>query len=678
MVTSNRASDRLPSLPQVLLRILDAIHADHADFQQLADIVRQDTAMTARLLGVANSGFYSRGHACQNVERALLVLGTDSVKTIVITAAIKQYFNHFSQRHREFLKLFWRHSLIAANLAQVLAHLTRFSRPDEAYLCGLLMDVGQLRLLTRDEQGYSELLADNADDDTLVKAEQAQWGQSHCDLGADLIESWQLSPFIADAVRYHQEPAEQVRDAHHLVKIINLANILSQAGPVSDRAINAADTLFGLTESLTRELRQRIGDDVERLAGSLGIDISTEEAEQNLGQRLSDFSQLSQVNSELLRAEGREWLQQAVQRTVYMTLGVEHCLLFISDPPGSKLTASIEQEGSPEFELPLSPGRSLVTDAVLEQRSTHSGPEQPAAVVDRQLLRLCRGEVLFCLPLLDAGRPSGVLVLGVRQEQLAALEQRQHFVSALGCEIGAALNRHRQRLAELPTDDDSEAVSHLRVSEAVHEAGNPLSIIRNYLEMLRIKLGEEHEVHSDLELIKQEIDRVGHILLRLKEPAEEDSDEPFDANELLQQIGRIFERSILSTHDISLRLLLDEQPARVRIRASHLKQIVTNLVKNAAEALGEGGTITIETEAEVSLNGQRYCQVTIADDGPGLPESVKQQLYQPLGSSSKGEQNSGLGLSIVKRLVDESGGTIVCRTGKSGTQFQLLLPSGNP
>src|SRR5690606_16919387 len=152
MVSESRAVERLPSLPQVMIRILDAIHHENADYQHIADIIRHDTAMTARLLDVANSSYYGRAKSCQTIERALMFLGTNTVKTIVITASMKQFFNRFNPHHRPFVKAFWRRSLISANFAHILANLTAFPAPEEAYLSALLMDVGQLILLNQHDQ----------------------------------------------------------------------------------------------------------------------------------------------------------------------------------------------------------------------------------------------------------------------------------------------------------------------------------------------------------------------------------------------------------------------------------------------------------------------------------------------------------------------------------------------
>lgn len=671
MATDNRATDRmLPSLPQILLRILEAIQTDQADFHQLATILHQDPAMLSRLLSVANSSFYNRGHACDNIERALLVLGTDAVRTIAITAAIKQYFSHFGHRHHDFLRHFWRRSLLSATLAQALAHLTRYSQPDEAYLCGLLADVGRLQLLSIHGHVYRQLSEASASDADLLQAERKQFAVDHCETGAALIDGWNLSGFISDAVRYHHEPPDQIVDAHHLVKIVNLASVLSANAAVDDPALEAADQLFGLTESLTRELLQRTDEDVERIAGSLGIDTDIDTTRDALGEQLSGLAQLSEVSRSLLHDhEPGMQLQQAVQRAVYMMLGIEHVQLFSCDLTGTRLASCPGNQSEPVFDIPLLPGRSLVSDAVLERRLTHSEQYSLLPVVDRQLRRHCGNDILACLPLIAEDLAVGALALGLSDAQLTSLSQRGSLLNALGQEISLILRCERQQELDLASQPSPE----LRIREAVHEAGNPLSIIRNYLEMLRHKLGNEHEAHQDLQLIRQELDRVGHILLRLQDPEEPDAEAPCNANALLEQTGRIFERSILSARRLHLVQALDQRPISVNLPGSHFKQIITNLLKNAAEALPEGGTIRLESEADISFNGECYARITISDDGPGISEAVKKHLFTPTASTKIG-QHGGLGLSVVKRLMDENGGMIVCKSDDQGTQFQLLLP----
>jgi HD-like signal output (HDOD) protein/two-component sensor histidine kinase len=689
MVTENRAQERLPSLPQVLLRILDAIHSERADLQHIASIIHQDTAMTTRLLTVANSSYYGRAKACQTVERALLFLGTDTVKTIVITASIKQFYNRFHPNHQPFIKAFWRRSLVAANFSHILANLTGYPAPDEAYLAGLIMDVGQLILLNQDDRGYLECWSKAADDRALLALEREHFRRGHDEAGADLVDSWQLSGFMGDAVRYHHEPASHILDAHHLVKITNLASLLSAQGEVSDEAINQADQLFGLNEALTRELLARISADVERIAGGLNIDIGlpddadVQAAHAQLGERLGQLSELGQMNNELWRSQSRSALEQTIQRIVYMTLGVERSILFTVASAGDVLEGRLpehlaEHAGSanlpPDFIVPLLPQRSLVSTALLDRAPTHSlALEQAAlAVLDRQLLNYCQAESLLCLPLLAGSEPIGVLVLGLTAELDNPQTSKPILLAALCGEIAAAIQHQLQRV--LLTDGSADDTLQLKISEAVHEASNPLSIIRNYLEMLRIKLGESHQAHDDLDLIKQEIDRVGAILLRLREPSDKPDDTATVAiNNIVSNLARIFEQSLCATHQIGLRLQLADSMPPLHSSITHLQQILTNLIKNSIEALPPGGSITLGTESGMVVDGRSFASITIEDNGPGIPEPVMRRLFSPV-TSTKGAGHSGLGLSITKKLIDEIGGSILCKSNKYGTRFQLLIP----
>ncbi|HET8710961.1 MAG TPA: HDOD domain-containing protein [Spongiibacteraceae bacterium] len=682
--------DRLPSLPQVLTKILDAVHSERADLQHIATIIRHDTAMATRLLGVANSSYYGRTKACQTVERALLLLGTDTVKTIVITAAIKQFFNRFNPHHRPFVKEFWRRSLVSANFAHILANLTNYNAPDEAYLCGLLMNVGQLILLNQHDRHYIDIWSKATDDEALLKAEREHFQRAHQDIGADLIDGWRLGGFMGDAVRFHHEASTQILDAHHLVKIINLSSRLSAPGSITDETIAEADRLFGLTEALTRELGTRIAEDVERIAGGLNIDIgdlnnSTKDdaAQQLLGERLGQLSQLGQMNSELWRSQTRAALEQAIRRIVFMTLNIENCLLFVADPLAETLSAHIEvfdgdekQSATPDFTLPLLPNRSIVSDAVLQKEPLRNDSEraEQLTVIDKQLLKQCDADFLLCTPLQYEGTTVGALVLGLNHGDDDPQASKAVLLAGLCSEIAAAVNHHSQQLRNAAYADGESDAIHKKISEAVHEAGNPLSIIRNYLEMLRLKLGEEHQANADLELIKQEIDRVGAILLRLREPeTTAASNGEISLNKLVSDIARIFEQSLCATHQIELELNLSDSIPPIRSNVTHLQQILTNLLKNAVEALAPNGHIALSTDSGVMVNGRLFAEITITDDGPGIPEGVMRQLFSPI-TSQKGGGHSGLGLSITKKLMDEIGGSIVCKSSKRGTQFRLLIP----
>jgi HD-like signal output (HDOD) protein/signal transduction histidine kinase len=676
----HRTEAGLPSLPQVLLRVLDAVENDQASVERIADCVRQDAAIAARLIAAANAGHFTRAGACETIERALFFLGTDAVKTIVITAAMQQFFSGFGQRHQDFLKAFWRRSLVCANFAHILANLTGYRAPEQAYLCGLLTDLGELVFLEQFAQSYLDCWRAARDDQALVQAERDLFGETHAECGADLMGRWRIGAFMADAVRYHHEDGELILDAHHLVKIINLSSALSAPGGLTDQALAQASMLFGFNEALTRELRERVNADIEGLARSLDIDIEAPESADDtarahaaLGQRLGELAQVEQSAGELARARDRLDLERAIHRTVYIALGMDKSLLFTVDATAQRLQTNLPEEAQsprlPDFTLALEPRRSMVSDALIERRVLDSGERPVLSVVDRQLLRYCGSERILCLPLHDKEKPIGVLLLGVD----AQFALPRPLTAALCSEIARAVSRQQNLGLERGGAAADEALLQ-RVRELVHEASNPLSIIGNYLEMLRLKLGEQHQAAQDIESIKQEIDRVGGILLRLREPQESYAgDGGLDLNRLIERLASVFERSIFEVRKLRLELRLDPAAPPARAEPGHVKQILTNLVKNAAEALDEGGRVVISTAAEVAVGDRHYVAVQVEDDGPGLPPDVKAQLFSPV-VSGKGGHHAGLGLSITKRLVEQLNGTIMCTSDSAGTRFQILLP----
>lgn len=675
-VVTNKAIGQLPSQPRMLVHLLDALQRD-ADPQDIADLVSQDAVLSSQVLTAANAS----KPPCNNIEQALQVLGDSQFHTLLVSHGIRQFFHHGTATTNQALQLeLWKNALFCAHFARVLATLTSYQALDEAYLCGLLANIGQLALLEEYDQAYESLLQDQPDATRLTSIEQQQFNQTHNDLAADLVESWQLSGFMADAIRYQHEPLEQIRDAHHLVKIIHCARIAATADEVSPQLIDTAEQLFGLNEALTRELYSRNVGDIEKLALSLQInsDESFAQARGQLGLQLAELSELSQISSGILQAGNLDELSAAIDQCLMMSFGISRSVLFHHDEAQKLL--STQQPGSSshaEFKLSLEPGRSLAADSLLDKKPLESTDKQVLTVIDRQLQHYCQGETLFCWPLLHGEQVSGVLVFAIDKDRLDDLRGRHSLLGKLCKQIAQSLAIQLQDSGMQASErgNSSSAYQH-KIREAVHEASNPLSIIHNYLEMLRIKLGDEHEANESLGLIKEEIERVGNILNKLREQpeAQQPEQETLNVNRVIEDTAQIIKESICVAKDLTLQLHLDKQMVEIQGDSNHLKQILTNLLKNSAEALSKGGQISVSSDTQTSFNGRDCLSISVADNGPGLPDEVKKKLFHPL-NSSKGKAHSGLGLSIVKKLVDEMNGYIVCHSNENtGTEFQILLP----
>jgi nitrogen-specific signal transduction histidine kinase len=117
----------------------------------------------------------------------------------------------------------------------------------------------------------------------------------------------------------------------------------------------------------------------------------------------------------------------------------------------------------------------------------------------------------------------------------------------------------------------------------------------------------------------------------------------------------------------------DKAVQPIAVKRDALKQVLLNLIKNSVEALGESGKITIATRSNVKVNGKNYLAIVISDNGPGLPKEIRENLFQPV-KSTKGEKR-GVGLVIVKNLINEMHGGISCKSQEGlGATFQILLP----
>ncbi|MBU0960630.1 MAG: HAMP domain-containing histidine kinase, partial [Proteobacteria bacterium] len=198
-------------------------------------------------------------------------------------------------------------------------------------------------------------------------------------------------------------------------------------------------------------------------------------------------------------------------------------------------------------------------------------------------------------------------------------------------------------------------------------------------------LPEKDSLIKELTILDEEIKRIATIIQQLDDfstPVKH-SFELTDINGLLANLLNILAKSVFYSSQLQVHFKPDPELPTIMTDAGAIKQIVINLVKNAAEAMTEGGNIYIETsvragEASSGVSGSGEIsdsvELTVHDDGPGLPENVLSQLFEPF-TSTKGKGHSGLGLSIVRTLVIELKGSVTCKSDKKdGTRFIIVLP----
>lgn len=221
-----RTLDDLPSLPAVVMELLNSIDQDDVDISVLAKKVSYDQALTAKTLRLANSSLYGLQVKVTTIQQAITYLGFQTTRNLITAAAVT---GCFAEGHCPGFdhKAFWRHSIATAACAKVLARQMRFNQ-DYAFTAGLLHDIGRLVLVSCFPNQYSETLAyRDAHDCYLLDAERTVLGVDHVDAGLALAEHWNFSDTMRLAIGGHHDP--EAPGAGFLAAIIHVADAIVHA-----------------------------------------------------------------------------------------------------------------------------------------------------------------------------------------------------------------------------------------------------------------------------------------------------------------------------------------------------------------------------------------------------------------------------------------------------------------
>ncbi|HET7370471.1 MAG TPA: HDOD domain-containing protein [Gammaproteobacteria bacterium] len=677
----------LASLPQVLLKLLEIYDDGGANRRDLARIIAKDPALSAKVLALGCVADL-RSHRGEGItlQQALGLISVDSIKSIAIGASGHQILLRYGSTWHSLLHGLWLRALTCAHLAELLADLADYPTPREAYLGGLFHNVGQLALGAYAPELYPNLLGVALDGPKLAQLEIRHFNMHHYEVGADLIASWKLQSFIGDAVRYQAEPADKLRDAHPLVRIVNLARGLSAADADDcDHAAagEAAENLLpnmqpGRLRALAHQAVERVAEDAEALEiplrgdGDLA-DINGKAFE--LANRIRDIAILDGVSQPLTPGQDQETLARAVRCGAEILVGADTCELLVYDAAQDVL-AGVGPSLAAGLKLPVARGGSLPAKALTSGQilqSTDGEANDTLVVADRQLLKLLEAHAMLCVPLALDDAKAGVMVLGIDQQDLPYPEERMTLLRQLGRRAAAAIISPPGQAGSAGQGAAELFEQHVR--QSVHEARNPLTTVKNYVQILGSKHEDEAWAQRDLKIIGEEIERIDGILRRLSEISQTKKNVPgaVSVNGIIADMAWLQQTSTLEARHIRVTLDLADDMPLLAIDPDGFKQVITNLVNNAADAMPGGGEITIRTRAGVNVNGHMYGELSVHDTGDGIARDLIGTLFER-GTSVKGEGH-GLGLAIVAELVESWRGWVSCRTEPGeGTIFHVLLP----
>ena len=230
----------LPALPETVLRVLRLADDPKAGVADAAKALVSDQALAARVLKLANSAFYGATRRIATVSEAVVILGMRTTRNLVMAASCESLLEGevagYGLPHGALL----RHSLACASAAQALARRTRFRGLEEAFVAGLLHDLGKVVMNTYGRKQFADVLVRvQLGSMTYADAELSVFGFGHAEAGACLLERWHLPPSLVAAVRWHHAPSDALFDSP-LPCLVHVADAVCQvldAGRESDGLI---------------------------------------------------------------------------------------------------------------------------------------------------------------------------------------------------------------------------------------------------------------------------------------------------------------------------------------------------------------------------------------------------------------------------------------------------------
>jgi signal transduction histidine kinase len=208
-----------------------------------------------------------------------------------------------------------------------------------------------------------------------------------------------------------------------------------------------------------------------------------------------------------------------------------------------------------------------------------------------------------------------------------------------------------------------------------HSIRNPFTSIQMRLFSLSRSLNLDSDQQEDFEVISQEIRHIDTIVQNFLEFTRPPrlTMQRVSPSVVVDNAIQLLEHR-LKSYDVSVEIIRDQVLPEVSADPEQLKEVLVNLIINACEAMGNGGTIVIDEQVSGLENGQR-AHIRLSDSGPGISESRAEKIFQPFFTTK--EDGTGLGLSIASNILNEHGGSITLQNPQTGgATFVISLPIG--
>jgi len=216
----------LPPLPHMAAQVLRVSADPDATAEDLRRVISMDQALTSQILKISNSAMFGMMREVTTLTQAIMTLGMATIKSVVIASSAKSLYHRGTVGLQE--RLLWEHALVTAIASRTFAKSLRFARIEEAFIGGLVHDIGKSVLGLKFPERYSELLdVVSNEGGECLQLELDTFGFDHAMVGEALVNQWHLASNLQAAVRWHHNPIHAPESNQQVAAIVALANHLA-------------------------------------------------------------------------------------------------------------------------------------------------------------------------------------------------------------------------------------------------------------------------------------------------------------------------------------------------------------------------------------------------------------------------------------------------------------------
>ncbi|MCP4679569.1 MAG: HDOD domain-containing protein [Deltaproteobacteria bacterium] len=258
------------SPPIVYTRLNKAMKRPNSSLREIGEIVSEDAVLTARLLRLVNSSFYSLKNKVETVSKAILLLGTQELQDLVLGTTVLSMFENVPENLVN-MESFWRHSIACGIAAKEIAKQGRQLNLERFFVAGLLHDIGKLVIYMGASTSAQEVLARCSKDNELQhRVENDVLGYNHAQVGLALAKTWHLPDSYTKAIAFHHGPwvaIPEIAAVHIGDIIVNALQIGGSGEKFVQPLMSEAWKMLGVSEeaipAIVRNIKQQVAEIVE-------------------------------------------------------------------------------------------------------------------------------------------------------------------------------------------------------------------------------------------------------------------------------------------------------------------------------------------------------------------------------------------------------------------------------